>query len=288
MKNNILFLVFLLLLLIGCDELPIQGFFIPTSATVETRFSQSMSWNKNNPDYFTIDVPSDDYSVYVCGDVHVEKTTKNITRFLLDELSDTSAHFSIVLGDMVKDRDGMQILFDDIYTTPVVYDPMYVVAGNHDLYFNLWENFYELFGSSTYSLTVQTPSYKDLYIFLDNAGGSFGASQLDWLKRELAEKRAIYRHCFVSAHVNIFRNNRPMSEIANLPLEETFDFGKIMSDYDVDLVLQGHEHYRAYTEYRGVGYLTLDAIADWFEDASYIIMDVASEVDYQCISLTSE
>lgn len=277
------------LLVCGCDEWQPKALFVPTSKTVEVRFEQGIISSDSKCSMVrSIDVSADDYSVYVCGDAHIDGingSTKNITKFLNDEMSDSDAYFSIFLGDMIKDKGGMQKLYDDVYVTPIRYEPFYVIAGNHDLYFNMWDTFVKLFGNSTYYLKVNTPSYKDLYIFMDNAGGTFGARQMDWLRTVLAEYRSECRHCIVSCHVNIFRDNRPMSEIANLPLEETWEFGKILDDYDVDLVLQGHEHFRAYTEYRGVGYLTLDAIADWFETPSYVVMDVGDAVSYTFVEL---
>lgn len=269
----------------GCNELPLQAFFVPTSATVETRFGNSILWNEGHGDHLSLTVPTDDYSVYVCGDIHIEKTTVNTDLFLQAELNDPNACFSIFLGDIIKDKESMPILYDALYSKPVDYDPFFPIAGNHDLYFNLWETFYKLFGSSTYAVSVDTPHYTDLYVFLDNAGGTFGASQLKWLKNLLSSEKEKYRHCVVSAHVNIFRKDRPLCATANIPLEETFALADILSENNVELMLQGHEHERGSVNFLGVEYLVLDALADWYATPSYVILKVGDGLSYDFIEI---
>ena len=59
--------------------------------------------------------------------------------------------------------------------------PAFLIAGNHDLFFNGWKEFYSRFGSSTYLFTVKTPDATDLFICLETGGGTLGDKQLEWL-----------------------------------------------------------------------------------------------------------
>ena len=69
--------------------------------------------------------------------------------------------------------------------------PSFLIPGNHDLYFNGWEEFYTRFGSSTYFFTIRTTTATDLFICLDSGGGTLGNLQLDWLK-EMLENTSIW------------------------------------------------------------------------------------------------
>ena len=49
------------------------------------------------------------------------------------------------------------------YYEDSVEKPVFLITGNHDLFFDGWKTFYEFFGSSTYYFTVSTPEVPDLY-----------------------------------------------------------------------------------------------------------------------------
>jgi len=150
-----------------------------------------------------------------------------------------------------------------------------LVAGNHDTYFEGWDSFYEFFGSSTYSVEVQNPGgSSDLFIFLDTASGTLGRSQLEWLESVL-KGRKNYRHAVVCTHLNFFRNRFTTStNPLNLEILTLIDmFGR----YDVNLVIMGHDHLRYEEHFGDCNYITLDALTDDFDEASYLMVNVNEE-----------
>jgi UDP-2,3-diacylglucosamine pyrophosphatase LpxH len=146
------------------------------------------------------------------------------------------------------------------------------MIGNHDLFFHGWDTYFELFGSSTYSFTVRTSDTSDLYICLDSGGGTHGWRQLEWLKDLLEKERKNVRYCILFTHNNFFRTRRTGS--TNPLVDELRVLMDLCYTNSVDMVIMGHDHKRS-EEFLGVTrYVTLDALQDDFEDASYLELHV--------------
>ena len=141
------------------------------------------------------------FEVLLFGDPQPRDVTEvdYITRDVMTELIGTPAKFGVTLGDIVfDDLDVFKPLNDAISLAGI---PWYNVIGNHDLnrdapnrrYVN--ETFERIYGPTYYSFDYGQVHF----IVLDNidwlpaAGdqpakyqGNLGATQLDWVKRDLA------------------------------------------------------------------------------------------------------
>lgn len=270
MENKLkITLVFLVIMLSGCTyTLDFGGFFFPGNP-VDQRFEQSNAWNQSHP-FKTIYVNSENYSVLVAGDSHIGGTV-NFDK-LVSESKKTGAAAFVIVGDIVsghkQDYDTLKNHLPDFSQMP-----WFLAVGNHDLYFDGWDAFYPYFGTSTYYFTVQTPTAKDLNIVLDSGSGTLGGKQLAWLQQVLENERSKYRHCFVYSHVNFFRNRHTGS--TNPLVDELYVLMDLFAQYQVHMVLSGHDHDRSTNQFGNTTYITMDALLDGFPKASILKISVS-------------
>lgn len=274
-------LILLLTLSVSCGKLDIVNMFLPLSTDVNKRVEQSLEWN-SEAGVTTITVPEDSYRFYACSDIHVEDSMPARFQAMVSaEKADPQAYFYQVLGDLLFGTEHLDWVAG-IINSPTN-DPAFVIAGNHDLYFDMWDTWRSYFHTSTYYYLVKTPSFTDIYIMLDSANGTLGEKQLDWLEEVLSKNRPGCRHCIISMHTHMFRTDHSQFPSTNLTLEETYRVTDLFSKNSVDMVLAGHDHVRDVTVYNRVIYFTLDHIKDSSNNASYMVFDIGQNIDYQYI-----
>lgn len=259
------------LLLNGCEKYNLISMIIPPSDLVDSRFEQSMQITGGQA-VAQIEA-ADDYMFYVCTDTHIDESSVNLEAFNNILRNDKDASFGVVLGDAIGRRDNLPEYLEAIAYNPEIHKFDYTyfnVFGNHDAYFDGWENYRSLIGPSVYWFRVNTPSASDLFITLDSATGTLGKKQFEWLKGFLAKNRGEYRHCIVFTHVNIFYSDLSQLFTSNMPMDETFALLEVLSDYNVDLVLQGHDHYRDDQWFNGVRYTVVGTIKDGIDSPEYV------------------
>lgn len=251
----------------ACEKLDVKGFFV-SYEQVNQRFRQSIEWNDDHPRK-EITVPVDDYSLFAMGDSHVGGT-KNLDTFFHDAIKSKVAAV-VMVGDLTTGYAEDYETFREHLPGP---DSLisFPIVGNHDLYFDGWKHFYAIFGSSTYYFTVKTPEATDLYICLDSGSGTLGPDQLDWLKNILKNERPAYRHCVLFSHVNLFRNRHTSS--TNPLVEELRVLMDLCIEYQVDMVVTGHDHVRNEERLGNTVYITMDALLDGCTHASYLKLAV--------------
>jgi predicted phosphodiesterase len=175
--------------------------------------------------------------------------------------------FIVIAGDLTTGhKEDMHIMKSRLeMNSPLPYFP---VTGNHDLYFEGWEAYLEVFGSSTYTMEVRTPDTSDLYIFLDTGSATLGNKQTNWLKAILEDQRKQHRHCIIVTHTNFFRAHRTTS--TNPLVDELYFLLDLFTDHSVDLVIMGHDHRRSVERFGPTTYITLDALLDGYKHASFL------------------
>lgn len=277
-----IFIFIAMVLLTSCEMFDAKGFVVPTSDAVNTRFEKSMSLHGNNA-VATIDA-DESYVVYVCADSHVKGTYNNLREFSTRLRNDELAVFGIMLGDCANPRNTMPNYIEGIKFvdgTQAVDKPIFSLIGNHDLYFNGWNDFYKYLGASVYWFEVEYAEGRDLFIALDSASGTLGNRQIKWLKELLAAERDKYRHCVVLTHTNLFYTDNSQQGSGNMALEETALLTQLFSRYSVTLCLQGHDHYREDLVLNGVRYTTVGSICDEVESPEYLVIRMTnSGVEY--------
>lgn len=279
-KIKISLLVLSMLYLASCDSDADFSGFIRSTDRVEDRVSQSLVWNESHPavELTTID---ENYSIYVCSDSHIGEP-ENFTSFTNTLNGDADGLGMVMVGDVVSGKEEDYEGFNELYIA--MEKPCFPMIGNHDLYFDNWDLFYEYLGSSTYYFTVNTSDTSDLYICLDSGNATFGKTQIEWLTNLLKNNRSKYRYCTVFSHTNILRTRRTTS--ANPMVEEVGLLLDLFATYNVELVVNGHDHLQDVEFFGNTTYLITDALKDGYDNAGYIILSADdSEISYEFVRL---
>jgi len=276
MENKRLRIAYLLLImlfqLVGCKkDLDFNGLF-QSNTSANERFTQStqQGWQKF-PTEITLDTNS--YSVVFAADCHVGSTNNLVKLLSQTKTPEISALF--LAGDGTTGRTEDYTVLKEVLekSDSVSY---YLVVGNHDLFYDGWTTFFSYFGSSTYTISIKTPKGSDLYICLDTGGGTLGNLQLDWLKEILRNQRFLYRNCIVVTHNNFFRSH--ITDSTNPLIEEIYVLLELFSDYQVNLVVTGHDHIKKEDMFGATTYITLDGFMDGLSNASYLKLRVTDGI----------
>lgn len=263
----------------GCQEADLIGMFM-SDESVNQRFEHSMEWNSQHP-FREIIISGDDYHILAMSDSHVGGT-ENLDIFL-NSAKATDASAVVMVGDMTTGHAEDYAIFQQHLPNQDSL-PSFQIAGNHELYFDGWTEFYSRFGSSTYLFTIETSSAKDLFICLDTGGGTLGNKQLDWLKEILQTVRPDYRHCIILTHNNLFRFRHTAS--TNPVIEELHVLMDMFTKHDVDFVITGHDHKQNATKFGNTTHIVLDALKDGLSNSGYFELRVNNGIpQYRFISL---
>jgi predicted phosphodiesterase len=236
--------------------------------TSNQRFIQSIDWNETHYSRDVI-VPSDDYSILSIGDIHTGGA-KNLDTFL-HIANERKASAVVMAGDLTTGNSGdYQIFEQHLLTEDSV--PVFLMAGNHDLHYNGWKEFYSRFGSSTYAFSIKTPVATDLCICLETGGGTLGSKQLAWLTDLLKTSRSEYRRCMVFTHNNFFRTRH--TDSTNPLVEELSELLSLFAEYQVNMVVTGHDHRQDAAVFGLTTYVVMDALKDGLANAGYFDLRV--------------
>ena len=266
----------ILILLLSSCRYDFAGFVSPPSKTVETRFKESLDMNNNDT---IISIASASYQMALCSDVHVNKTAHNLSILLKEVNSNPDISLMAILGD-ITDMPGGMFVAKDTITSANMDIPVKYIVGNHDLYFNQWDDFKECFGSASYYFIVQADTVSDLFIVLDSGSGTLGNSQLKWLENLLKSRRHLHRNCTVLTHTHFWDTEMSQFPTGNFTVEETAVLTNLFSKYDVNMVISGHDHTSQVKLFNGVCYIITDAILDESEKWSYLKVTFSDEVSY--------
>jgi predicted phosphodiesterase len=255
----------------------------PTGESVNYRFAQSMEWNRSHP-VREIVVQADNYTILAMADSHVG-TTVNLDSFIKTAKAMNAAAV-VMTGDLTSGHSEDYQTFENQLPAPDSME-LFLMVGNHDLFFDGWEEFYTRFGASSYFFTVKTPKATDLIICLDTGGGTLGDEQMEWLKKVLLTMRPECRHCMVCTHNNFFRFNQNL--ISNPPVEELEPLIELFTKNSVEMVLTGHDHERNATLFGQTTYIQIGALKDGSTNAGYLQIGVKNDkVKYDFVDLEAK
>ena len=286
----------LLLLLPSCNpNYDMAGMLNGSSPEVSTRFEQSMAYN-DSVGIPAVVVPSADYRVYVCTDSHIDSIPTNLTTFVQAAAADTLCPLLLHLGDLVNAQG--HIPYAVSLLTPNQ-SPLttFLALGNHDIYFNQWDEWRSYFGTSVYWFYTMLPdsTVLDRFICLDSAEGTIGTAQLQWLRELLAEKGSqpstfnaqpsSFRHTIVFTHTHLFKRDNSQGHTSNYAVEETYELTSLLEQGGVDMYWCGHDHSREITDYAGFTSIVVDAIEDHYPPAFYMVATLSDQINYRFIQL---
>jgi len=278
MVRKIFGVVFISMILCGCDRYDFKGFLFPTSDIVDSCFEQSLAMNESGP---AASIKAEEsYMFYVSTDAHLSDNTGNMLTFATALRNDADASFGVMLGDCTGRRGSLPVYVEAIKHIPEQQKyptEIFTLIGNHDLYFSGWDDFKKQIGPSVYWFEVDYGHGKDLFICLDSASGTLGNRQMEWLKDFLAKKRSRYRHCIILTHTNILYTDNSQVSSGNLPMEETMTLLELFGKHDISLCLQGHDHFRDDITFKGVRYMVVGTIRNESPDPEYLSVRLSDE-----------
>ena len=284
----------LFLLLPSCNpNYDLAGFLNSTSPKVSTRFEQSMAYN-DSVGVPAVVVPSADYRVYVCTDSHIDSIPTNLTAFVQAAAADTLCPLALHLGDLVNAQGHIPYA---VSLLPPNRSPLttFLALGNHDIYFNQWDEWRSYFGTSVYWFYTMLPdsTVLDRFICLDSAEGTIGTAQLQWLRELLTEngsqpstlnaQHSSFRHTIVFTHTHFFRRDHSQEHTSNYAIEETYELTSLLEQGGVDMYWCGHDHSREITDYAGFTSIVVDAIEDHYPPAFYMVATLSDQINYHFI-----
>ena len=285
MKKTIYYIA-MALLSVACanddSTLDMKGMFSPNGEVVNERFVQSMAYD----DYageIHLDMQADDYTVYVCTDSHITRTThRNLDYFMAQYSAAASPKVALHLGDIIDAQKNLPCADSIVHTGRTRADTLFLTPGNHDIYFKQWPIYRSFFQTTVYWFDTNNGSKKlDLFICLDTAEGTLGSKQMKWLRELLAKKsQEGYRRIIVFTHTHFWKLDNSQGHTSNFAMEETYELAALLAEYGVDFVWSGHQHARQSVVYKGVNYLVLDATKDSEKGQSYMTVEMGESAVY--------
>ncbi len=272
-------------LLTACEQYDVKGFFASPSSGVDIRYEQSSAMAE--PDNIDI-ADTDTYTVWCCGDIHCMDSADNFRSMLRSAVEGNGDPLIVIANGDLTDREGglyevRRIIDSETHGSETPH--IFTSIGNHDLFFNQWEVYRTLFGRSFYSFDVKTSGGTDLFICLDTGNAQLGSSQKEWLENLLRQNRNRYRHCTIFTHTNLWLSDYSQFPTGSMPTQETIYLAGLAAEYSVQLFIQSHDHHRDEREMNGVTYVTLDAINDGAENASYLEVTYGDTLSYRFIDI---
>lgn len=225
-----------------------------TDYSVDERFNNSKAYNETHPAQ-CLEVDSDEYSFIATSDFHLHLEEVFLQQ-LFDYINNSESKFVILNGDLYNSKEEFADFAFSAFSNGIQI-PAYYTCGNHDQYFG-WKLYHDRWGASTYSFSVITPNYKDLYIALETGSSTLGTSQYQWLLDILAQREE-YRYCIIFTHSNF-----TFQGLANgvFTQEESVVLFDLFAKNNVNLVISGHSHIENDKTIENVRYITTGAMKD--------------------------
>ena len=95
--------IILALTVISCGKVDLAGFFVSPGDSVDKRFEQSKEYTQGLP-YDMVET-EEEYVIYICTDIHLDRTHINLDRFMSDFRNDEKSSFGLILGDIIDRKE---------------------------------------------------------------------------------------------------------------------------------------------------------------------------------------
>lgn len=184
------------------------------------------------------------------------------------------------LGNAEQTADSLQARFKQIVDDSSL--PAYYTIGNHDRYylengkvdslgFKLFE---KRFGETYYAYTHKGVHFIVLNSLYPTAEGAYSvnAEQLAWLKADL-ENVGTEMPIILSIHVPMLSLYYPVVEGNFKPLDmiqNTKELFELVNSYNVQLILQGHQHIYEQIQERNRWFVTAGAVSAHWWNGSFL------------------
>ncbi|MCC6277243.1 MAG: metallophosphoesterase [Oligoflexia bacterium] len=200
----------------------------------EKRFQDNMNgrlagFNNVNP------ANPNDFHFSAMGDTHIGSDTGGtLFATVLSRSQAMGDAFAVIAGDntnsgLESEMHGFQGQRQSVTM------PSLPAIGNHDIFFGGWGRYKSIIGKSIYTVDAGLARL----FFLDTANGTFGESQLNWIREQLLANTKPIK--IVVMHFPIYTGE--FSSLFKLSSdEEATIFKAMMNEFGVQLVISGHYH----------------------------------------------
>ncbi|MCG6186241.1 metallophosphoesterase family protein [Maribellus maritimus] len=243
---------------------------------------------------------SNDFTFVFATDIHITEERNATEGFLqaIDSINKIAPDFVLTGGDNIMDALGQTYgRSDTLYnlyekTAEKIEAPVYNTMGNHEV-FGLYERSgvdpsHEKYGKKMYEDRIGKRYYSFdhknwHFIVLDGIGftedrhyyGHIDSVQVEWLKQDLAQTGK-ETPVIVSTHIPLLSVGKQIMAGPTEAFEKgsvvtnALEIIKILEQYNVKLVLQGHLHFLEDINYNGIHYLTGGAVSsNWWRGQRY-------------------
>lgn len=254
----------LLFIILTACSIDIFGLF-QSKSDVDTRFKESKSLSPIS----NITIIDTNFSFIVVADSHIYKgTNRNLDRLKNSITADDK--FVLLAGDLTQcgDNEDYAALIKYLKALGI---PYYPVIGNHDVYFDGWNNSKKYLGRNCYTLAAGNIRL----IALDSANGTLGREQRIWLENTLINKTEKY--CVVFTHFEMFS-----ASAANIQqytdIEEIYYLMHLFEQNNVNYVFMGHSHRYDSREVNGVRYVVAGDCVDMLVRKKFVRVNLSDGV----------
>jgi 3',5'-cyclic AMP phosphodiesterase CpdA len=265
----VLFCLFSAVFLVSCN-FDATGFVI--SSDVDNRFAD----NGSLPEKTDLSIPEADFSFIVISDTHVYQGANSRLVALRNKILPEDK-FILICGDITQCgyREDYEAFCNYLTQTGL---PYYTAIGNHDLYFNGWNNYQQVIGRSCYSFSAGSIRI----ISMDSANGTIGHRQKEWLENVLKTKTEPL--CFVFTHFEFFSAKFPQTQQYS-DIEEIYYLMRLFETYGVDYIFMGHSHLYSHQEINNVVYLNVPDLSDGGGQSYTRVRVNGTAISYELLSL---
>lgn len=224
-KVTLLSLALLGLFAWGCNKFQLDA--------LKERYNDNLFGSLTNPSNITIADPNN-FSFVVIGDTHIGSPGGEVMKRIAGQSVTDGDSFVIVAGDLTDNGDiGQFRQFQAVMAEQLA--TYRVAIGNHDIFFDGWENYKKTLGKSIYSFDAG-PIH---FAMIDSANGVLGRDQLIWLDNDLRQTSKTIK--MVVSHFPPW-NGYFSSMFKMSSDEETAILKDLFYRHQVQVMFAGHYH----------------------------------------------
>lgn len=234
--------------------------------------------------FATASLSDDEFSFLFMTDpqYYEEKGASKFNKMTEDHIIKNNIKFGLITGD-ISDRGGNSSYWDMFYTkSSLMKVPFVTTVGNHEYYdsattttdntiynqfFNNPQNGPESVKGSSYYFVYNNA----LFIMLDSeASSSYLSQQKQWFKDVCSSIKSSY--IIVGTHRSAYAGANYVADGRNF----IANWGEVFDEYQVDLVLSGHDHIYSRTKKLVGGEITTEK----YKGTTYILGGTAGDKKY--------
>jgi predicted phosphodiesterase len=224
-KHDLKMLLAIVAMTCACNNLNFDG--------IRTRFKENFAGSLSAPG--NIDpAGTNSFTFAVMGDTHVGLTATSFISSAVTSAKNAGDAFVLIAGDLTNlgKADEFNAFIGTMNAVGLTYRS---ALGNHDLYFDGWNNFKQFVGRSIYSFDADNVHIS----VLDSGNATLGEAQLNWLRADLAATAKPLK-IVVSHYAPI---SGPLDNLFKMASEEESAILKnVCHQYSVNYMIAGHYH----------------------------------------------